>query len=318
MTRTPLVLGSMLVLAGVAAADPKPADPKDDGVTERARLEIQPPGKALKELAIDNPLGDVRVEGYDGTALQIETRKHAPTPEALDRLRISLVPSADGTVRISTTADGGREVAPLARGAVHVDLVIRAPRNVRVDASASAGTLEVVNMDAGGELDTASGAITVRNMSGELLTHSLSGSTRLAQVFGSVDAQTLASELSLDTIAGERLVASTNRGAITGRRLRSRSIELTSTDGPIVIEAEVALHGRLVVANVHGDVDVKVRRHGATLVRARGTKLELGTLAAQARAVADGWLAVATAGDGEPAAVELSSRAGTVRFAFVQ
>jgi hypothetical protein len=46
-------------------------------------------------------------------------------------------------------------------------------------------------------------------------------------VFGSVDAQTLASDLNLDTIGGDRLVASVHHGRIEGRRVRVRDIELT-------------------------------------------------------------------------------------------
>ncbi|MGN6105829.1 MAG: hypothetical protein ACTHU0_12050, partial [Kofleriaceae bacterium] len=114
--------GALGALAPVAAADSM-------GVIERSRLEIKPAGRAFTRLSIENPLGNVRVEGYEGTALQIETRKHAPDQDALDRLRVSLVPNPDGTVRITTTADGGREVAPVARGAVRIDLIVRAPRD---------------------------------------------------------------------------------------------------------------------------------------------------------------------------------------------
>src|SRR5207248_8777024 len=104
MTRA---LAVVAVLAGVAHADP------DKGVDERARVDVAPAGAAFKQLVIDNPLGDVRVEGYDGTAIRIETRKHAPDEDTLDRLRVSLVPNPDGTVRITTTADASRESKPV-------------------------------------------------------------------------------------------------------------------------------------------------------------------------------------------------------------
>ncbi|HEX2686947.1 MAG TPA: hypothetical protein VHN14_10035, partial [Kofleriaceae bacterium] len=154
---------------GPASAAPRHAAPLPasgtgvPNVSERSRLSIEPAGHAITRLSIENPLGDVRVEGYDGSALQIETHKFAPDDDALDRLHISLVPNPDGTVTIRTTADGGKEVKPVARGAVRIDLVIRAPRDARVEAAVSSGTLEVVNMDAGGDLDTGSGAIWVRN-----------------------------------------------------------------------------------------------------------------------------------------------------------
>ena len=231
------------MLGGAAAAE-------TPGLVERSRLEVAPGGKPISQITIENPLGDVKVEGHDGPTILIETRKAAPDEEALDRLRVSLVPNPDGTVRISTTADGGREVKPVTRGAVRIDLIVRAPRDARIAAAVSSGKLEVVNMDAGGELDTASGPISVKNVAGGLSTNSVSGTTSLTQVFGSVDAQTLGSDLSLDTIGGERLVASANKGKIAGRRVRARDIELTTTDGKIVLEGEASLRGRVMVASL--------------------------------------------------------------------
>jgi len=287
-------------------------------VSERSRLSIEPSGHAIKRLQIENPLGDVKVEGYDGTAIQIETHKEAPDEDALDRLHISLVPNPDGTVAIKTTADGGKEFRPVARGAVRIDLVIRAPRDARVEAAVSSGALEVTNMDAGSDLDTGSGPIWVRNVQGEVLTHSISGTTRLAQVFGSVDAQTLSSDLDLDTIGGERVFASVHRGRIEGRRVRARNVELTTTEGKIVLEAEAALRGRLVVQSFKGDVDVQLREHGGILVRARGTKVDLG---APARTQPNGWVEASLgrrAAAIETALVELRAPRGSVKFAIIE
>ena len=295
-----------------------PARSAPASISERSRLSIEPSGHAIKQLSIENPLGDVKVEGYDGKAIQIETHKEAPDEDALDRLHISLVPNPDGTVAIKTTADGGKEVRPVARGAVRIDLVIRAPRDARVEAAVSSGALEVTNMDAGSDLDTGSGPIWVRNVQGEVLTHSISGRTRLAQVFGSVDAQTLSSDLDLDTIGGERLVASVHHGRIDGRRVRARNIELTTTEGKIVLEAEAALRGRIVVSSFKGDIDVQLREHGGILLRARGTKVDLG---APTRAQPNGWVEASLGRRGvaiETALVELRAPRGTVTFAIIE
>jgi hypothetical protein len=304
------------VLAGAAHADPKAADPK--GVDEHARVELAPAGHAFTQLAVDNPLGDVRVEGYDGTSIRIETRKHAPDEDTLDRLRVSLVPNPDGTVRIATTADASRESRSVPRSAVRIDLIIRAPRDARVDIAVASGKLEIENMDAGGELDAASGPIVVKNVAGELVTHSVTGPTSLAQVFGSIDAATVSADVDLDTVGGDKLVASTSsEGHIAGRRVRSRDIELTTTDGRIALEAETSLHGRVVVASLRGELDVRLHRHGGLLVRARGVKVDLG---AMARAAQDGWVETlfGQVDNVAPALVELRSRYGAVKFAIVQ
>ena len=316
--------------AGSASADPKPAPrPKSDctlpaaalssktGASESSGLDLSPSGHPFTHLVIDNPLGNVTVEGYDGTAIHIETRKHAPDDDTLERLRVSLIPSADGTVRITSTADGGREVRPVARGAVRVDLFIRAPRNAHVEAAASAGKLDIANLDAGGDLDTASGPISVCNVAGEVFTHSLTGATRLQQVFGSVDAQAVQADVELDMIAGERLVATVDRGSIAGRRVRSRDVQLTTTDGRIHLEAELALHGRVSAASLGGDVDVRLRRHGGMIVRAQGAKVDLGALG-MPLVLADGWRQVTLGAADAAAMVELRSQHGNVQFVIVE
>ena len=309
-----------ILLALCLAAAPAFAEPKtaDKGADEHARVELAPSAKAFKQLQIDNPLGDVRVEGYDGTAIQIETHKHAPDEETLARLRVSLVPNPDGTVHIQTMADKNVEAKPVAASAVRIDLIIRAPRDARVDASVIAGKLELVNMDAGGELDTASGPLSVRNVQGEVVTHSVSGAMTLTQVFGSVDAATVSSDVDLDTIGGEKLVASANHGRIAGRRVRARDVELTTTDGKIWLEAEAALRGHLVVSSLHGDVEVHLHRRGAVLLRAHGTKVDLGQLQQQVRAQPNGW-SEASIGQGDnPALVEMRSQYGAVTFTWIE
>lgn len=321
---------ALLVLA--AAAAPAFADgsgsakgDKPEGaakLVERARLEVQPvAGKPIKQLSIENPLGDVKIEGYDGDSILIETRKTAADEEGLDRLRVSLVPNPDGSVRITTTADREKEHRPLGRSSVRIDLIVRAPHDARIDAAVSSGKLEVTKMDAGGELDSGTGAIAVSNVAGDLSTHTISGSTKLSVVFGSVDAQSLSSDLDFDSINGERLIASANRGRIAGRRVRARDIELTTTDGHIVLEAEMSLRGRIVVSSLKGDLDVKLRRgNGAANVRARGTKVNLGSAMSSARTSTDGWVEAqlgALANNEVPALVMLRSRYGIVQFTVV-
>ena len=315
-------LALLCVAPALAVAEPRGSGAKPaGGETEHSVLELKPAGHPFKELAIENPLGDIRVEGYDGDGISIETWKYAPDEDSLDRLRVSLVPNPDGTVRIATTADGGREVKPVPRSAVHIDIVIRAPRNTRIDAAVSAGKLVINNMDAGGELDTSSGPISASNIGGELWTHSVSGKTSIAQAFGSVDAATVSSDVDLDSITGDKLVASASKGSIAGRRVRARDVELTTTDGRIQLEGEVALRGHLVVSSLRGDVDVRLRRHGAAVVREHGVKVDLGG----APVTHDGPWTTATMGQlvgladrGAPAVVELQSRYGNVQFMFVQ
>jgi hypothetical protein len=293
-----------------------PALAEPQGSTEHARLELAPAGNPFKQVQVENPLGDIKIEGYDGTAIMIETNKHAPDDDTLERLRVSLVPNPDGTVRITTTADHIAESKPVPRSAVRIDLVIRAPHGAHVDATVAAGKLEVVNMDGGGALDSASGPVSVRSLSGELEASTVSGPMTLAHVFGSVDASTVSADVDLDTIDGEKLIASANRGRIAGRRVHSRNVELTTIDGKIMLEADAALHGHLVVSSLHGDVEVQLHRHGAVLLRARGTKVDLG----QQQLVhpqPNHWSEMMIGQGDHPALVEMRAPLGTVQFTLV-
>jgi hypothetical protein len=294
-------------LAGVAHAE----------IAERSRVEVKPPGKPYKQVTVDNALGNVRIEGYDGNAIIIETNKRAPDEEALERLRVSLIPDPDGTVRITTAADPLPESKPLPRSAVSIDVVIRAPRNVRIDATVGSGKLEVRNMDAGGELDSASGAITVESVNGDLYTHSVSGRMSISNAFGPVDAATISSDVDLDSISGQKLVASANDGKITGRRVRARDVELTTIRGAISLEAEAVARGHIVVSSLRGDVDVRVRRQAqnAMVVRGRGTKVDLGS---QQVSLVGKWQEAKFGTGGETTIVELRATRGILRFALIQ
>ena len=109
------VLGAIASISSIARAEPGVPAVRPGGVVERSRLEIAPGSAPIKQIAVENRLGDVRIEGYDGDSIQIESRKQAPDEEALDRLRVSLVPNPDGVVRIMTAADASREARSVGR-----------------------------------------------------------------------------------------------------------------------------------------------------------------------------------------------------------
>jgi hypothetical protein len=308
---TALVAGS----AGSAAAEPGHTTPDGTpGVFEDDRVEVAPSRAPIASVAIDNPLGNLRIEGHDGAGLVILSTKRAPDDDVLDRLRVSLIPDADGALRIVTAVDP--EGPPVPRGKVRIDLVIRAPRGARIDGRVRDGRLELVNMDAGGELDTARGPILVENVSGPVFARSLAGAQRFAEVFGTLDAQTVAADVTMDTIRGERLVASAHDGRIHGRRIRSRHVELRTTRGDVVLDGEISATGAISVASVTGNVDVRVRALGALRVRALAPTV---TVAGGTALGGDVWaFGSGDVAHGAPAAIELRSRRGTVRFTVVE
>jgi DUF4097 and DUF4098 domain-containing protein YvlB len=148
----------------------------------------------------------------------------------------------------------------------------------------------------------------------------VSGPTSIVQAFGSVDTQTLSSDLDLDTIAGDRLIASASHGKIAGRRVRSRDVQLTTNDGKIVFEAEAQLHSRIQVASIKGDIEIRMHR-GKTplLVRGFGTKVNLAGM--QTTTKPDGWVESRVGqslNNATATLVEMRSRLGLVQFSIIE
>ena len=263
------------------------------------------PAAPIKQLSIENPLGDVRVEGHDGTSIQIETRKHAPDDEALDRLRVSLVPEPRRHgARSRPPPTAARRSRPLARGAVRDRSDRSARRATRASRRPSArGTLEVLNMDAGGELDTALRADhRCATSPGELSTHSVSGAT-------SLDAGVRLGRRA-DAVVGcrsrhDRRRAARRVGEPRQDRRPPRARARRRADDDERQRSCSRPRPRCAAASwsssLHGDVDVQLRRaRRGRSSAARGTKVDLG--AAPARTQPDGWIEAHARAAGERAA----------------
>ena len=128
---------ALAALVSIALAAPAGAwaddgtDGDGDGVVvERAEFQAGVVGRPVGVIAIDNSLGDVRIEGYDGTTVTVIAVKHAPDAASLRRLRVESLANPDGSVRLTTllTDRGGAERPAVALAAVRVDLTVKVPR----------------------------------------------------------------------------------------------------------------------------------------------------------------------------------------------
>ncbi len=289
------------------------------GAREHTHLELAPTGAGFTQLIADNQLGDLRIVGYDGTALIIDTEKQAPDAESLDRLRVTLIPNPDGTVRLVTVADTSRESRRVGKSELRLDLTIKVPRTVRLEASVGAGTLVAENLDAGAQLDAVSGTITAKNVAGGLTASTISGAQTFTTVFGTLDSSAVTANVAIDSIVGPSLVTSVHRGAISARRVRSQRIGLTSTEGAISLEAESMAGSVIDVRSLRGDVNVTIRRRGALRVVAMAEAMTLpkGTVnETDSNGVRH--LLLGTAPTSETAVLTLQSRYGAVKLVAIQ
>lgn len=313
------VAAVLAALALVAGAGPAAAEP-DGEVVERAELTVAPARRPIRAVVIDNALGDIKVEGHDGEHVSIISVKHAPDVETLERLRVTLVPDPDGTVRLTTTLADGRERRPAGLSGLRIDLTIRIPRAARVDGRTGSGRLEVKNLDAGADLDAGAGTISVDNVAGRVLARSVDGDQRFSTVFGDLDAHAVDADLLLDTIRGRSLNAQIYGGSIDARRVASREIHLYAIDGDIHVDATVQPRASIVVSSLRGKVDVTVRAQTRLAVRARagGRVVMAGAASALGR---DRWVEGQFGRAGQRSALgnaRIESRYGDVVFTVVE
>ena len=317
MQRTLIALAALAALTAApsARADDGTDDDGDGALVERGELMVAPGHRPIGGVTIENLLGDVRIEGYDGDSVAIVAVKHAPDARALERLRVVVVPDPDGTVRLTTAllARDGRPAAALAT--VRIDLTVRVPRAVKVTGRVSTGSLSVENVDAGADLDASTGPIVVRNVAGVVFARSLAGSQRFEEVFGSLDSHAIDGDVSFDSVRGAALTAQAYQGDIEGRRVSSRRVKVSSVAGDIDVEAEPQSGGALTLTSLRGAVALRVRSTVGLTVRARA-----GGKAAVPGAVAgaDRWAEAQFGARKGAAAVRIESRFGDISFSLVQ
>ena len=316
MIRALLIAALVAAPQGARADDGTDAD-GDGAVIERATLEVGPALRPIGAVAIDNPYGDVRIEGYDGASVVIDSVKHAPDPTALARLRVAAVRGPDGAVRLTTELTARKDRPAVALASVRVDLVVRVPRAARIAGRVGAGRLSVANVDAGADLDSSTGPIVVRNVAGVVFARSLAGSQRFEEVFGTLDSHAVDGDLAFDGVRGARLSAQAYDGDIAGRRVASREVRVSTIAGAIDVEAEAQVGGALTLTSLRGSVDLRLRRGGGLTVRARaGGRVTM--TGATSTAGPDGWVEAQAGGRRGRAGVRVESRFGDVTFSLVQ
>ncbi|MBK7073936.1 MAG: DUF4097 family beta strand repeat protein [Myxococcales bacterium] len=317
---------ALAALVSIALAAPAGAwaddgtDGDGDGVVvERAEFQAGVVGRPVGVIAIDNSLGDVRIEGYDGTTVTVIAVKHAPDAASLRRLRVESLANPDGSVRLTTllTDRGGAERPAVALAAVRVDLTVKVPRAATISGRVTTGRLEVANVDAGADLDSSTGPIVVRNVAGVVFARSLAGSQRFEEVFGSLDSHAVDGDLAFDSVRGAALTARAYAGDIAGRGVASKQVRLTSISGSIDLEAEPQAGGSVTVTSLRGAVDVRLRGTVGVAVRARaGGRVTLAGAATPT--TADRWIEARYGARRDRAAVQVESRFGDVSFALMQ
>ena len=306
------------VAVGERAALKNAAELGHNGVNERDVVEVDP-AAPVTLLTVDNRLGEVHIKGHDSSKIIISAYKRAPDQETLERLKVTLVPDANGSVRIATSLTTGREARPIKSGSITVDLVVHAPRSARVDARVWNGLLQVVGMENGAELSSNGGAIDVKNASGDIVTSSAAGQQTFKEIFGTVEAQSIGGRMDLDVVRGRRLDASVHDGRIDGREVRVSEMSLRATKGDIHLRAQALAGGRYQIGTFSGRIEVEFASSAPVELSARSRKGTVDLPAALGAYMDDaGAMHAALTGKGQPAMIQLRSRVGNIQFTVLE
>ena len=309
--RTLVVL--VLLAGGTALAD-------EPWVVEKDNVDISPAvGVEIKELRVDNRLGDVSVIGTDAHGVSISVEKRAPDEATLARLKVNLVPDPSGRVDISTVLLAGTDLSRVPAGSVRIDVTLLVPHKARIDVQAWNGRVSATGLAAGATLTTHEGDITVTDSSGAVITRAVRGSQRLVGLRGLVSAEHGFGPVSLDEIDGDFLAARVHHGSVDARHIRSHAARIMTTFGDIHFRGELWAGGQYELRSREGNVDARVGGSFALDAQTRRGRIESRVSLLRLAPREEGRLrGVYEAGSGAlPAGLEMSSVSGVVRVGLV-
>lgn len=195
--------------------------PKGDELTEEFHKSypLSPTGR----VSIANINGDVHISAWDGNEVKVDAVKRAYSPERLSEVTIDVVSAADSIAiktkypeRNQTFDDRNRE-----NSSASVEYTLTVPRNARID------NAELIN----GSLDITG----------------VNGDVNLSLINGEVKAGDLSGDVKISTING-RLEAN------LARLHESKSVNLSSVNGPIVLIVPAGTNANVKASTVHGKI----------------------------------------------------------------
>jgi DUF4097 and DUF4098 domain-containing protein YvlB len=231
---------------------------------------------AASGLAIQNPGGQVRIQGGDGPSIEVSIEKrirHESEEEAsaiAEKVQLEF-DSSGPTARLSVA---------LPEGAIPIesDLTVRLPRSLPVSVENRRGRvtaldlqgpvqietahegIEAENLDGGLEATTRHGDIRVRSISGTVQLVSRGGSVQAENVKGDLHAETSNGRIVAEDVTGKATLA--NRHAPIDATRIGGDLSVTAQNADVSVETALA---SVVVANRHGSIFVRDVRGNLTI-----------------------------------------------------
>lgn len=144
------------------------------------------------------------------------------------------------TVRSDGTFSGGRgrgdRVTVKGSGSgleAHADLRIEVPAGHSIEAYVAVGRAEARDIEGDVLIDTGSGSVDVSGITGNLSVDTGSGRVTVREVEGEVEIDTGSGSVTLDEVRGERVYVDTGSGGVEGADITARSVHVDTGSGSI-------------------------------------------------------------------------------------
>jgi hypothetical protein len=224
MNRRGVVAGSAIGLVGILTGCVSKMGNFGDEMKSRTEHQTHEVGSGT-HLLVRNRNGPVTVEGYDGSAVEVDIEIRAPSSDALAAVSVN----ADQTGN-ELTLETVYENTPDHQEA-SVRLTIRCPADVLVQQVQTIhGSVEITNAAGDPTLESQNGSLTVRNVDGMVSLTTSNGEITAREIGGVTGATTSNGSIAIDVPAIEGdVVIRTRNGSIDASLATDLNVDISAT-----------------------------------------------------------------------------------------
>jgi DUF4097 and DUF4098 domain-containing protein YvlB len=247
--------------------------------------EICVPAQGVSILSVSQPRSDFEITGTDGDQIsiradiQVWAEEQEEAREKLQSLDIT-TENDSGILRIKVDGPPWTK-----KRRTKVDFTIEMPRHILAEISSASGEISVRNLTGGTRLNTASGEIEISGCQGENALSSASGdiaasgcsqaSLKISTASGDIEVSDCSGDLAFQTVSGD--VSASLSGNVRGQTVsgdidikagKPGEIKINSTNGDIQINGQISESNDSVITTVSGDVSIGLAGGSSAMIEA--------------------------------------------------
>jgi len=243
------------------------------------------PAAGITQLSINQPRSDFEITGTDGDQITIKAdiqvwgEDQAEAGEKLKSLDIS-TETEGGILKIKVDGPPWTK-----KRRAKVDFTIEMPAGIVAEISSASGEISVRNLTGGSRLNTASGEIEISGCQGENTLSSASGdiaaagcsqvSLKINTASGDIEVSDCSGDLAFQTVSGD--VSASLSGNVQGQTVsgdidikaeKLGEIKINSTSGDIQFNGLLSEDNKSAIATVSGDVSIGLTSGSSAMIEA--------------------------------------------------